>query len=72
MKDATGNVVHWAAEVANPSDMTNRGWSKESFRAGEAVTVVLYPVKNGAQVGRLIQVELSSGQVLKELNTPAK
>jgi hypothetical protein len=71
VKDATGNVTHWAGEVANPSDMTNRGWSKESFKAGEEVTVVLYPVKNGAPVGRLVQVELSSGQILKALNTPA-
>jgi hypothetical protein len=64
-KDDKGNVVHWATEASNPSDMVNLGWSKQSFKAGDEVTVTFMPVKNGQPVGRLEQVVLADGKILK-------
>jgi hypothetical protein len=64
-KDDKGNVVHWAVEASNPADMVNLGWSKESFKPGDEVTVTFEPVKNGAPVGRIQQVVLANGQILK-------
>jgi len=64
-KDDKGNVVHWAVEASNPADMVNLGWSKESFKPGDVVTVTFEPVKNGQPIGRIEQVMLASGQVLK-------
>ncbi len=64
-KDDRGNVVHWATEASNPSDMVNLGWSKQSFKAGDEVTVTFMPVKNGQPVGRLEQVVLADGKILK-------
>jgi uncharacterized protein DUF6152 len=64
-KDEKGNVVHWAVEASNPADMVNLGWSKESFKPGDEVTVTFEPVKNGQPIGRIEQVVLASGQVLK-------
>jgi hypothetical protein len=65
VKDEKGNVVHWAAEASNPSDMVNLGWSKQSFKPGDEVTVTVEPVKNGLPIGRVEQVVLASGQILK-------
>ena len=65
VKDDKGNVVHWAVEASNPSDMVNLGWSKQSFKPGDEVTVTLEPVKNGLPIGRVEQVILPSGQILK-------
>jgi hypothetical protein len=64
-KDDKGNVVHWAAEASNPSDMVNLGWSKQSFKPGDEVTVTFTPVRNGQPIGRVEQVVLASGQILK-------
>jgi hypothetical protein len=64
-KDDKGNVVRWATEASNPSDMVNLGWSRQSFKPGDEVTVTFIPVKNGQPVGRLEQVVLASGQILK-------
>lgn len=64
-KDDRGNVVHWAVEASNPADMVNLGWSKESFKPGDEVTVTFEPVKNGQPIGRIEQVVLASGQILK-------
>ena len=64
VSDNQGNLVHWVAETSSPPDMTNRGWSRLSFKAGDQVTVTLQPVKNGQPVGRVLEVKLPSGQIL--------
>lgn len=62
--DDTGTVRNWAVEVSNPTDMTKRGWARSSFKIGDAVTVILQPVKNGAPIGRLKTVTLPDGNTL--------
>lgn len=70
-KDATGAVRNWAVEVSNPTDMVKRGWARRSFKPGDTVTVLLQPVKNGAPVGRVRTVTLSSGTVLSAMGPVA-
>ena len=64
VKDDKGNVVHWATEASNPSDMVNLGWSKQTFKPGDEITVTFTPVKNGQPIGRIQQVVLANGQTL--------
>ena len=63
-KDDKGNVVHWATEASNPSDMVNLGWSKQTFKPGDEVTVTFIPVRNGQPIGRVEQVVLADGKTL--------
>jgi len=63
-KDDSGAVRNWAVETQNPTAMTQRGWSRTSFKAGDEVTVTLEPVKNGQPIGRLLTVVLPGGQKL--------
>ena len=63
-KDDTGTVRNWAVETQNPTAMTQRGWSRTSFKAGDAVTVTLEPVKNGQPIGRLLTIVLPNGEKL--------
>src|SRR4026209_656603 len=63
-KDDTGTVRNWAVETQNPTAMTQRGWSRTSFKAGDKVTETLEPVKNGQPIGRILTVVLPSGQKL--------
>jgi hypothetical protein len=63
-KDDTGAVRNWAVETQNPVSMTARGWSRGAFKVGDAVTVTLEPVKNGAPVGRVLNVILPDGRKL--------
>jgi uncharacterized protein DUF6152 len=67
VKGADGQVSHWIGETQNPVTMTNGGWSKTSFRAGDEVTVILFPVKNGLPLGRIVTATLPNGQVLDAL-----
>jgi hypothetical protein len=63
-KDETGTVRNWAVETQNPTTMTQRGFSRTAFKAGDEVTVTLEPVKNGQPIGRLLTVVLPGGQKL--------
>ena len=67
VKSDDGQVSHWIGETQNPVTMTNGGWSKGSFKVGEEVTVVLFPVKNGMPLGRIVTATLPNGQVLDAL-----
>ena len=64
VKDSSGNLVHWVAETSNPPDMINRGWSKQSLKAGDEVTVTVRPVKSGRPVGSVVQVMMANGKIL--------
>jgi hypothetical protein len=59
VKDESGKVTNWAVESGNPTDMTKRGWTRLSFRPGDAVTVVLQPAKSGTPVGRIRTVTVN-------------
>ena len=67
-KDDTGAVRNWAVETQNPVTMLSRGFARNSFKAGEAVTVSLEPVKNGSPVGRLLTVLRPNGETLVAAN----
>jgi hypothetical protein len=62
--DDSGQVVQWTAETENPSSMIHFGWTKQSMKPGDQVTVTVIPVKNGNLVGRILGVVLPDGQRL--------
>ena len=55
-KDEQGNSKHWTAEVSNPPDMINRGWSRKMFKPGDEVTITMIVAKNGEPIGRIARV----------------
>jgi hypothetical protein len=65
VKGDDGSVKSWAVEAGNPTDMTKRGWSRNSFKPGDQVAVTLQPVKTGAPVGRIRTVVLADGREFK-------
>ena len=64
VKDASGAVRAWLVETQNPTDMSRRGFARTSFKPGDAVTVIVEPLKSGAPVGRIKSVVLANGQTL--------
>ncbi len=64
VKGEDGKAVRWVVEASNPPDMQNRGWTKQSFKIGDEVTVTVRPVKSGRPVGSIIQVQFADGHVL--------
>jgi len=65
VKDDKGELQHWVTEASGPVDMLRIGWSSTALKTGDEITIDLMPSKNGTPVGRIRQVTLSDGTVLK-------
>lgn len=62
-KDESGEMKHWVAELVAPSNIINFGFTSQTFKPGDHVTLVTSAVaKNGLPVVRLAEVILANGQ----------
>ena len=65
MKDAKGNVVHWASETLSPGKLVRGDWTTDCIKPGEVITVNLDPSRKGTPVGFLCNVVLPDGKILR-------
>lgn len=65
-KDDKGSVAHWAAEAGSPSALSLIGWTKNSVKPGDVITVYVFQSKTGNSVGRLNKIMLPDGSSLKD------
>src|SRR5215469_4366426 len=61
-KDATGKVVNWEVELAAPAMLLRRGWTRNSLKIGEVVTVNGSLAKDGSNLLNATTVTLSDGK----------
>ena len=66
IKDDKGNVTHWSAEAGSPSALGLIGWTKNSIKPGDVITVYVFQSKTGNPVGRLNKIVLADGTSLKD------
>lgn len=64
VKDDKGKVLHWSVETYSPGKLVRAGWTKDSVKAGDQVSITLIPAKSGAPVGFLHKLVLPDGTVL--------
>jgi hypothetical protein len=65
-----GQPVTWIAEGQAPNVIFPVGYRKDSFKAGDQVTVTVEPVKNGRSMGRILQAVLADGRTLGPAASP--
>ena len=64
VKDDKGKVSHWSVETFSPGKLVRAGWTKDSVKTGDVVSITLIPAKSGAPVGFLHKLTLPSGEEL--------
>ena len=70
VKDDKGNVVHWACETISPGKLVRgSGWTKNSLKAGDEITITLSPSRNGTPVGNLVKIVFADGRTLSPAET---
>ena len=62
--DDSGQVIHWVTETENPSSMIRSGWTKDSIKVGDQISIILVPIKGGRTVGRISEIVLPDGRKL--------
>jgi hypothetical protein len=59
-----GSMKEWSIECASPNALKRSGWRSKTLKAGDQVTLVTNPLKNGDPGGSLVTVTLPNGQTL--------
>jgi hypothetical protein len=62
--DAAGKSATWQIELNSPNNLKRQGWKSDALKAGDKVTVVLNPLRDGKSGGLFISVTLPNGSVL--------
>lgn len=63
-KGEDGQIAHWVVETSAPVNIIPNGWSKNSLKPGDVVSVTIEPAKNGKPIGRIESVTLPDGKTL--------
>ena len=62
VKDETGQVVNWDFELGGATQLIRRGWSRNTLKLGDVVTVSGFRARKAPQVGNAREVRLGDGR----------
>ena len=68
--DESGHKVAWLCEAGSLNFLVRRGWSRNSLKPGDEITVMGNVAKNGVPNLRLTKVVLPDGKELDPLGGP--
>lgn len=60
-----GKYEAWAFENGSPSLLAKMGWSKDSLKPDDKVTVTYAPLRDGKPGGHCLKIRLSDGRSLE-------
>lgn len=55
-----GSVVNWGLEMGSPNSLMRNGWSRNTMKVGDVVTVEGSRAKDGSKIGNARSVTLAS------------
>ena len=61
VKDESGKVTNWGLEMGSPNGLMRQGWTRNSMKIGDMVTVEGSAAKDGSNIGNARSVTLSTG-----------
>ena len=57
-----GEKVRWMVETSNPNGLMRLGWTKNSLKPGDQITVEAYRAKDGSNTANAARVTLADGR----------
>lgn len=68
--DVKGKQTEWGFECGSPNMMSRTGWTSRTLKAGDRVTIIGNPLKDGRPSAALVKVTLPDGRVLGPGDAP--
>ena len=62
--EKSGKVENWGLEMGSPNGLMRQGWTRNSMKIGDVVTVEGSRAKDGSLIGNARSVMLQNGQKL--------
>jgi hypothetical protein len=60
--DASGAATVWSFELGSPNGLMRRGWTRNSVKVGDMITVMGYQAKDGSKLASTRSVSLADGR----------
>jgi hypothetical protein len=60
--DESGKVTNWEFELGSPNGLMRRGWTRNSLKPGDIVSIEGYLAKDGSKLANARNVTLSDGR----------
>lgn len=70
--DGNGGTKHYSIECASPNVLTRVGWKFNDLKAGDKITLLVNPLKNGKPGGMLEKATFQDGRELGDGNGPLR
>ncbi|HTW66526.1 MAG TPA: DUF6152 family protein [Bryobacteraceae bacterium] len=64
VKDQTGKTTNWAFELGSPNALMRSGWSRNSLKIGDEITVQGCRAKDNSNRGNATSILSSDGKIL--------
>jgi Family of unknown function (DUF6152) len=61
-RDASGRMARWDLELASPNVLQRGGWTRNSLKVGDVVTVDGYLAKDGTNLAHARDIRLADGR----------
>jgi hypothetical protein len=61
---ANGAAEEWGFECHSPNLVARKGWKINTLKAGDKISVVMHPMKDGSKAGSVVRVVLADGRTL--------
>ena len=58
----SGDKVRWMVETSNPNGLMRLGWTKNSLKPGDPITIEAYRAKDGSSTANAARVTLADGR----------
>jgi len=62
VKDDGGKVTNWELELGSPNGLMRRGWTRNSLKPGDTITVDGYLAKDGSKLANARSVTMGDGR----------
>jgi len=56
-----GTATEWMVETSNPNGLMRLGWTKNSLKPGDAITIEAYRAKDGSNTANAARITLADG-----------
>ena len=64
VKDQGGSVANWEFELGSPNGLMRQGWTRNSMKIGDTVSVEGYLAKDGSKLGNARTIKTADGKKL--------
>ena len=63
---ASGPMTEWTIECSSINILARKGWTGQSFKAGDKISLTMHPMKDGSAAGFILKTSTADGHSLTD------